>query len=189
MTWPNDPRRHYALYIEEIPGGTGIRAFVVIQNIRTAGGSGRSAFFRNEDNPQGEWDRDDRDRVISRLGTRLDLSEVFYSRNVARDAGYEAARRFAVGQLSPERVEIKKKVKDYQLIGGAGFRSDVMRWEPTLTVKRKREASKGGALTQTFDEINSPFRFNTFPTAASAAGFGLDYGEKMVLGMVAGLQI
>lgn len=181
-TWPDDPRHYYHLYFEPDNGDGKYRAFVTIQTIR--GSSGKSRFMRNDDD---DWS--ERDRAISRLAQRLDLPDAYSTRSAARAAGYEAAHRFAVGQLSPDRVQLKRKVKDYQLIGGAAFRPDVMGWEATLVIKRKREASKGGTLTQTFEEISSPFRFNYFPTADRAASFGLEYGERMIIGMVAGLKI
>jgi hypothetical protein len=188
VTWPDDPRHHYLLHLEKTDDGR-YRAFVTVQTVRHSGDSRRSDFFRNEDDLEREIDREERSRVISRLAMRIDLPETYRTRSAARDAGYEAARRFAAGQLSHERVEYKRRVRDYQLIGGAGFRPDVMKWESILTIKRKREASAGGTLIQTIDEINSPFKFNTFPTADRAASFALEYGELMVIGAVSGLKI
>jgi hypothetical protein len=182
MTWPDDPKHYYHMDFDTRSKPGEYLAFVTIQTVRIP--TGRPRFFRRDD--EGGSDQSE-DRALSRLAVRLDLPEPFRSRDAARNAAYEAARRYAAGQLSATRFEIKKRQGDYQLIGGAGFRPDVMKWEPTLTIRRNRGTGKGAA--QTFEEQTSPFRFNVFNTRDVAAEFAIGYGERMLIGLVAGLRI
>ena len=181
--WPDDPRHHYVLHVE----GTGdrFRGFVTVQSVRQAD-AGRPAFFRNEEKQR---EREEFQGLYSRLALRFDLPGPYSRRSAVSDAAYEAARRFADGQLSPVRAEYRCTVRGYRLIGGAGFRVDNNQWEAVLTIKRKRAANAGGTATQKIEGANSSLRRNTFPTADRAAQFALEFGERMVIGAVPGLKI
>jgi hypothetical protein len=180
MPWPNDPKHYYLIHFapDSIDGAH--KVFVTIQNIHA--NAGRASFVRRE--PQDH--SDEPNRALSRLSQRIDLHQSFRNKHDAREAAYEVAHRLFSGEISSDHLVLKKTVRDYQLIGGAAFRPDVMAWEATLTIRRKRN---GKRETQTFDEIQSPFRFNNFPTAAAAVEFGFQYGERMVLGHITGLKI
>lgn len=97
------------------------------------------------------------------------------------------ARRFFHGKYSPMTTEAAKTVGAYRVAGQARFRIDCHQWEPTLLIRSERAGNKGAV--QTFDGGSSPFVHHTFTTATLAANYALAYGERIVLGLVAGLRV
>lgn len=164
LSWPSDPRHTYALWLEsaERPGAAS-RAYVTAHPIYRDIG------------------------VHSRFAVRLELPGVYSSRAAAAADGFATARRFFHGRYSPLATERVRVLNGYRIVGHARFRIDCHQWEPTLTVRSERPGNKG--VVQTFDGGGSPFVQHTFATAQRAADYALAYGERIVLGLVAGLRI
>jgi hypothetical protein len=164
LVWPPDPQHTYALWLEpaERPGAAS-RAYVTAHPVYRDIG------------------------VHSRFAVRLELAGTYHSRSTAAADGFAIARRFYQGRYSPIVMERVKTLNGYSIVGHARFRIDCHQWEPTLTIRSERPRNKG--VVQTFDGGSSPFVQHTFPTARRAADYALVYGERLVLGLVAGLRI
>ena len=164
QAWPPDPQHTYALWLEpaERPGAAS-RAYVTAHPVYRDIG------------------------VHSRFAVRLELPGTYHSRSAAAADGFAIARRFYHARYSPLATEGVKTLNRYRIVGHARFRIDCHQWEPTLTIRSERPSNKG--VVQTFDGGSSPFVRHTFPTAQRATDYALAYGERIVLGLVAGLHI
>ena len=164
MSWPPDSQNAYALWLEppESPGG-GSRAYVTAHPVYRDIG------------------------VHSRFAVRLDLPGVYLDKSAAAADAFAIARRYFHGRYSPLPVESAKTLKGYRITAHARFRIDSHQWEPILSIRSGRQDNKGAV--QTFDGGDSPFVHRTFPTAPTAANYGLAYGERIVLGLVNGLRV
>jgi hypothetical protein len=164
QAWPPDPQHTYALWLEpaERPGAAS-RAYVTAHPVYRDIG------------------------VHSRFAVRLELPGAYHGRSAAAADGFAIARRFYHGRYSPLATECVRTLNGYRMVGHARFRIDCHQWEPTLTIRSERPTNRG--VVQTFDGGGSPFVQHTFPTAQRAADYALVYGERIVLGLVAGLRI
>lgn len=122
-----------------------------------------------------------------RFALKYEIPDQFQSKLEAYEEGLKVARRLASGELNPSSVRLKQKFREYLLIGSASFRLDSHQWEPVLELVSRRAANKGAC--QRFSDVQSPFQRNLFPDAERAAKFAIQYGERMVIGIVGGLSI
>jgi hypothetical protein len=122
-----------------------------------------------------------------RLALRYDVPGEFRSKSEAYEEGLKVARRLASGELSPSFVRLKQEFREFTLIGSASFRLDFHQWEPVLELVSHRATNKGAR--QGFTDVQSPFQRNLFQDAESAAKFAIQYGERMIIGLVGGLTI
>ena len=123
----------------------------------------------------------------SRFAVRLDLPGEYVDKRAAAADGFAIAHRFFRGKYTVSRFEQSKTVRQYHVAAHARFRIDCHAWEPLVTIRSERAQNKG--VVQTFDGGDSPFVERTFRSPEAAARFGLDYGERVVLGLVGGLRI
>ncbi len=164
QSWPPDPQHTYALWLEPAQrAGLATHAYVTAHPVYRDIG------------------------VHSRFAVRLDLPGRYCSLSAAAAEGFALARRFFHGRYSPLPTESAKSLGGYRVTGQARFRIDCHQWEPTLSIRSEHAGNKG--VVQTFDGGNSPFVSRTFPTAVLAANYALAYGERVVLGLMAGLRI
>jgi len=164
QAWPADLEHTYALWLvpAERPGAAS-RAYVTAHPVYRDIG------------------------VHSRFAVRLELSGTYHSRSAAAADGFAIAEQFYHGRYCPLATESVKTLNGYRIVGHARFRIDCHQWEPTLTIRSERPSNKG--VVQTFDGGSSPFVQHTFATAQRAADYALTYGERIVLGLIAGLRI
>jgi hypothetical protein len=118
---------------------------------------------------------------------RLDLRGTYTIKAEAVPDALEIADRFFRRKFAAHEFEVSNLVKNYHITARARFRIDCHAWEPCLWIRSNRPLNKGAM--QAFDGWDSPFLRNTFPTAEVAARFAFSYGERMVLGLIGGLQI
>lgn len=164
LSWPPDPQHTYAVWLEQAARqGEASRAYVTAHPVYRDIG------------------------VHSRFAVRLELPGTYHSRSAAAADGFAIARRFCHGRYSPLTTERVRTFNGYRIVGHARFRIDCHQWEPTLTIRSERPSNNG--VVQTFDGGSSPFVHHTFPSAGVAADYALAYGERIVLGLVAGLRI
>lgn len=164
LSWPPDPQHTYALWLEPAERlGEASRAYVTAHPVYRDIG------------------------VHSRFAVRLELPGLYHSRSAAAADAFQIARRFYHNRYSALPTERVRTLNGYRIVGHARFRIDCHQWEPTLTIRSERPSNKG--VVQTFDGGNSPFVHHTFPTAQLAADYALVHGERIVLGLVAGLRI
>ena len=161
LSWPPDPAHTYELWLEPVTHGR-FHAYVTAHRVAGRG-------------------------LRSRFAVRLDLPGAYANKAAAEPDAYEIARRFFHHPLIAPQFEVVKTVKDYQLTVRARFRIDCHAWEPVLWIKSSRPGKRGA--TQAFEGSDSPFVNQTFATPTAATRFACSYGERLVLGLIRGLNI
>ena len=160
---PPDAEHDYELWLQQPDSAGRSHAYVTVHSRDTSSGS------------------------RSRFAVRLDLHGTYSSKAKAVPDAFEVADRFFRRKFAAHEFEVSETVRNYHITARARFRIDCHAWEPVLWIRSNRPPSKGAM--QAFDGWDSPFLRNTFPTAEVAARFAFSYGERMVLGLIGGLQI
>lgn len=127
------------------------------------------------------------DARLPRVAVRYDLPETFVSSADAHHAGLAIAERMVAGELRAFVPELKKRVKEYEVIASALYQLQDRKWEPALKITSRRPTNKGAQ--QEFNDEQTPLQRNLCPTPERARDYALEYGERLVLGAVPGLRI
>jgi len=122
-----------------------------------------------------------------RYGSRIDIPGKFRSRQELIATGNTYFSRFLNGEISSSVAPLKEKFRGYRITGSARFQALELKWEPVLEIKKLEEPNKG--RRQSLQGPDTPFPWNLFQSSESATRFALDYGKRMVLGLVQGLEI
>jgi len=133
------------------------------------------------------WNQPYGDAAVPRFASRYDLPNSF--RSVA-DAFVEAkasAEQLERGELSFIRERIKKRVRDYEIVASAEFRTNAHRWQPMARIISHRDKNNGAV--QELGGPESSLAKNLFDSAPTAAKYALEIGERVVLGFVGGLHV
>lgn len=130
---------------------------------------------------------DDSLEESSRYGQKLEIPEKFQSRQELIDAGNILFTRFLKGEVSTPIAMIKERFRGYRVLGTARFQVVDLKWEPILELKKIEEPNKG--KKQVIGGYNTAFTRNLFPSSEGAARFANEFGKRMILGIVQGLEI
>ena len=122
-----------------------------------------------------------------RYGHCFNVFDQFESERSAIDHGTLIATQIADGQVSPRNPEKRLSVREYRLIGSARYRFRADEWEPALRIISRRAANKGAV--QEVDSDRAGFLRTTFADEVQALDYALNYGTRMVLGLVGGLTV
>ncbi|MBL8447741.1 MAG: hypothetical protein JNJ44_10060 [Zoogloeaceae bacterium] len=120
-------------------------------------------------------------------GWKLDIPGTFSSRQELSKAGDALYARFLKGEISPSIETRKEKFRGYRVVGSARFQALHFKWEPVLELRKVEEPNKG--MTQLVSGRDTAFSRNLYSSSEGAAIFALEYGKRMVLGIVRGLEI
>jgi len=123
----------------------------------------------------------------SRYGSRIDIPGSFRSHDELITAADELFARFLRGDVSAPLTEHREKFQGYRITGTVRFDAVALKWEPVLELKKMDEPNKG--KRQTVSGGNTPFPRNLFDTPENAAQFAFDYGKRMILSLIQGLEI
>lgn len=123
----------------------------------------------------------------SRYGWKIDIPGKFHSRQELISAGNTFFSRFLNGEVSPSSSTEKEKFRGYRIVGSARFQAIDLKWEPVLEIKKVEEPNKG--KRQTIIGSNTVFPRNLYSSPEGAAKFAFEFGKRMVLGIVQGLEI
>lgn len=121
------------------------------------------------------------------LARRCNLRDTYRDKQDAYAAALKIVKAASEGEFHAISVRLKETFRGYELVGSCGFRHDVHKWQPTLEIISRRPENKGA--TQGFGDLQSPFDRNLYPHPEHAARFALEYGERMIVGLVSGLKI
>jgi hypothetical protein len=123
----------------------------------------------------------------SRYGWKIEIPGKFQSRQELIATGNTFFGRFLKGEVSSPTATEKEKFRGYRITGSARFQAVDLKWEPVLEIKKVEEPNKG--TKQIIVGPNTVFPRNLFPSPEGAAKFAFEFGKRMVLGIVQGLEI
>ena len=124
---------------------------------------------------------------VPRYGWKLDIPDSYKSHEDLVTAGNVLFSRYLKYEVSVSVPVVKEKLRGYRIVGSARFQLFDLKWEPVLELKKLEEPNKG--KKQTVMGPDTAFARNLFQSAESAATFACDFGKRMVIGLVRGLEI
>lgn len=133
------------------------------------------------------WNQPYGDATVPRYASRYDLPTPYRSAADAFEAAKTSVGQLERGELGFIRERLKKRVRDYEIVASAEFRTNAHRWQPVAKIVSHRETNKGAV--QELGGHDSSLARNLFDSAPTAAKYALEVGERVVLGFIGGLHV
>lgn len=133
------------------------------------------------------WKQPLGDATMPRFASRYNLPNTYAFIGDALSDGDICAHLLERGELSFIRERIKKRIREYEIIASAEFRTNALRWQPTAKIISHREINKGAV--QELGGPESSLARNLFDSPSSATKYAIEIGERVVLGFIGGLHV
>jgi hypothetical protein len=126
------------------------------------------------------------DGQYSRYGQRFDAPGIHATDLQAKSAAEDLVLPISRGQITVPSNYLQEKFEGYRLRGHAVYDVGTMKWQARLEIK-KLQPPRQGEMQHVAGE-GSPFAVNQFVQRDRAIAFAIEYGKRMVLGLVQGLK-
>lgn len=126
------------------------------------------------------------DGQYSRYGQRFDAPGIYATDSQAKSAAEDLVLPISRGQITVTQHYLQEKFEGYRLRGHALYDVGTMKWQARLEIKKLQPPRQGEV--QNISGEGSPFMVNQFIQRDRAIAFAIEYGKRMVLGLVQGLK-
>lgn len=122
----------------------------------------------------------------SRLGWKVEVSGEYVNSWDLQTEALHTFSRFKAGEVKALTNEQSRKFRGYRLTGRVRYVVAEDGWEPVLEMKKLEEPYRGRKVVYQGGE--TPFPRNAQRTPERATLFAIEYGERLVMGLVGNLH-